>query len=262
MSAMAATVFFLVVAGHWSPVSAATFCCATKDIGWNDDALVFEEAVFDDVGGEGKDTEYHCGAGLKLQLSVAKSAFIHDNCDLDAWIDKALKDPKLLADFAGALKDAATYMLTLWDSPNKLNAAEVDAKVHYYFKKLLAQAAYFAKDFSRTLSGGDLTQSPMQTSLLVGMAKVTAELRINCRYTSFFQQVVEKALRCKKGPQYAATKCKQLWDKRQSVKAKYCAEWTKVDPTKCNEGLSRHKGLFEKMRYFFYKSNPELSKHD
>jgi len=256
---MTAKIFFLVVAGHWSPVSAATFCCATKVVGWDDEALGFEEAVFDDV----EDKEYHCGYGLKLELSIAKSAVQHDECNLDDWVNRAENDPEALANIQKSFSEADKAIKTVFDTPNTLNKEKVEAKVHYYFKKLLAQAAYFAKDYSRTLSSGTgITQSSRQTNILFGMAKVTAELRINCKYTSFFLQVIEKVLRCKKEPQYTATKCKQLWDKRQNVKAKYCTEWTEVDQKKCNEGMSRHKGIFEKIHYFTFRSAQELSKND
>lgn len=251
---MAAKLFSLVVAGHWSPVSAATFCCATKVIGWNAGALHFEEATDNDVKSKGT-LGYHCGRGLPLHLSwlTSGTSWAHSECNLTEWIESVQDQPKAFVDIGGLFNDIETTFRTMWDKPDETNRDTITGKIPYYYKKLQAQAAYFARDFTR--GKGNIYQSSKQSALMFGMAKVTAVLRIKCKcHNKFDNNKVVQHLLCSKDGQFSDTQCDQLSTKKEALRESYCDEWKAVIGDKkvggCLSALQRHENLCRKIGYW------------
>mmetsp|Transcript_16765 Transcript_16765/g.47718 ORF Transcript_16765/g.47718 Transcript_16765/m.47718 type:complete len:266 (+) Transcript_16765:82-879(+) len=262
---MAAKVTFLVFAGLWSPVPAALFCCATKVYGGNDFALGFHKAVWNDVNtkedGSADPERYHCGRGIMVELSVYKSGIWgHEKCNVDTWIDKAKTDPTWMNNWAGFKTQMNKAWNTLGDEANKENEKHIIKKTPYYFKKLLAQAAYFGR-------GTDWRQSPEQTNELYLLAQVTATRRINCKYVHPVMEIFQ-AVRGVAKSGFNDAECVQLKDKRNDLKKKYCEDWFKdvkdVDEKEkntenCKKALGRHSGICAKIKYFVSKSEEPAS---
>jgi len=250
---MAAKMFILVVAGHWSPVSAQWFCCASKEIGLKpDDALTFGKAARNNYGDLHKATGWHCGAGLKLELSIGKSGLFSQVCNLDEWITKAETAPSIFEDLAGNIEKGSIYLATFMANNSIPNEADVKDSIHYYFKKLLTQISLFAANH-RDLK---LKQSSTQTSYLYAMARITAERRTNCESANLFLKVAKKVIGCKKkGEQSPTHVCEQLRHDKGVMKERYCEEWNGVKQKDCETALSRHTWFGQKIVYYLSESS-------
>jgi len=226
----AAKVVFLTFAGYWSPVFADVSCCAEKRIGWNDGALKFGKVHYQESHGG-----YHCGAGLELDISAFGGGFFASRCDMDAWITKAATDRTIFADPASLVTKAYHSLNRVLEQPKDLNTTtkHFRDKTFYYFKKLLAQVAYFSKDYSfRKNRNKGLNQGSEQTAILFQLATITAGIRLQCKPSCFLADAAN-ALNGNLNNQDNVL-CETLKDQKQTRKQNYCEFFRsqQVDPKK------------------------------